>query len=604
MKKIIFSLALAFLGFSNLFAAKAKPGIITQTLADGTIVQATLHGDENFHYYTLLDGTPLKMNADGKYEISTTEELQARHKMIQQKLEMARQKQEKAYMATRATSIGKGYPSYFPHIGSPKALVILVQFQDVKFKSSDPVATFTHYFNGKIGEEEPEATQAAYITDEDHHYYGGVKQYFSDMSNQKFTPQFDIVGSVTVSQKSAYYGTNNSGDGDDANYTQMISEACQSVDDQVNFADYDSDGDGYVDLVYVIYAGYSESYSGNSEDCLWPKSGTNNFVQVDANGKVSDKTLQLDGKYFCRFGISNELNETPKNTQPGEYYLDGIGLFCHEFSHTMGMPDLYVTDTNSSAAKLNNQTPEYWSVMDMGEYSDNGYCPSPYSAWESYMMGWTEPTTLPAQAQQIKLEPFGTSRKSYKIDADDEAGEYLLLQSIQNEGWWKSLPGYGLLVWRIDYADKATIQLNDNPNNTAGKPSVMVVPADGLVINSANIGSAGITSADYLTSLENDPFPSYKEGTAEIDVNSLTTIQLNHSILTNRPLYNIMKDEATGYVTFDYLKDYTTGIKNPVNNDKAGKTPTEYFDLEGRKIKTPQKGHLYVTNKNKKVIYN
>ena len=603
MKKIILSLSFAFLGLTELFAAKAKPGIVTQTMADGTIVQATLHGDENFHYYTLLDGTPLKMNAEGKYEISTSEELQARHKMVMQKQEKARQKQEKAYMLTRATGIGKSYPSYFPHTGSPKALVILVQFQDVKFKSSDPVATFTHYFNGKIGEEEPAANKAAYVTDEDHQYYGGVKQYFSDMSNQKFTPQFDIVGPVTVSQISAYYGANTSGDGDDANFRQMISEACQLVDHQVNFADYDSDGDGYVDLVYVIYAGYSESYSGNSEDCLWPKSGTDNFVQVDASGEPTKETLKLDGKYFCRYGISNELNETPKTTLPGEYYLDGIGLFCHEFSHTMGMPDLYVTDTNSSAAKLNNQTPEYWSVMDMGEYSGNGYCPSPYSAWESYMMGWTEPTSLSAQAQQIKLEPFGTSRKSYKIDADEESREYLLLQSIQNEGWWKSLPGYGLLVWRIDYADKTTIQLSDNPNNTAGKPRVMIVPADGQVINSANIGTAGITSADYLTSLENDPFPCYKEGTAEIDVNSLTTVQLNHSTLTNRPLYNIEKDEATGNVTFDYMKDYTTGINKIVKEDKADETPTEYFDLEGRKTRNPLKGHLYITNKNKKVIY-
>ena len=218
-------------------------------------------------------------------------------------------------------------------------------------------------------------------------------------------------------------------------------------------------------------------------------------------------------------------------------------------------------------------------------------------------MGWTEPTSLPAQAQQIKLEPFGTSRKSYKIDADDESREYLLLQSIQNEGWWKSLPGYGLLIWRIDYADKTTIQLSDNPNNTAGKPRVMIVPADGKVINSANIGTAGITSSDYLTSLENDPFPCYKEGTAEIDVNSLTTVQLNHSTLTNRPLYNIEKDEATGNVTFDYMKDYTTGINNIVKDDKADETPTEYFDLEGRKIRNPLKGHLYITNKNKKVIY-
>lgn len=139
------------------------------------------------------------------------------------------------------------------------------------------------------------------------------------MSDNQFIPQFDVVGPVTVSKNSAYYGKNGRDDGSDTNYPQMIKEACQQVDDKVNFADYDSDGDGYIDLVYVIYAGYSESISGNSGDCLWPKSGT-----VGGLGTY-------DGKYVCRFGINNELNNKPADTQDGKYFINGIGLFCHEF---------------------------------------------------------------------------------------------------------------------------------------------------------------------------------------------------------------------------------------------------------------------------------
>ena len=129
---------------------------------------------------------------------------------------------------------------------------------------------------------------------------------------------------VTVSKNSAYYGNNEGSADGDTNFPQMIKEACQQVDGKVNFADYDSDGDGYVDLVYVIYAGYSESISGNSGDCLWPKSGT-----VGGLGTY-------DGKTVSRFGINNELNNTPADTQDGKYYINGIGLFCHEFSHTLG----------------------------------------------------------------------------------------------------------------------------------------------------------------------------------------------------------------------------------------------------------------------------
>lgn len=264
MKKTIISLALAFLGIANLYAVKAKPGIAKIMLADGTVACATLHGDETFHYYMLLDGTPLRETQDGKYEKITAEELNTR--------------KTRAFSSenlTRASEIGTVSPSYFPHKGSPKALVLLVQFQDVKFKSKNPVATFNHYLNGKKGEAMPEADKEVFITDMPYcQNYGSVQQYFADMSDNQFIPQFDVVGPVTVSKYSAYYGKNGRDNGSDTNYPQMIKEACQQADDMVNFADYDKDGDGYVDLVYVIYAGYSESISGNSGDCLWPKSGT------------------------------------------------------------------------------------------------------------------------------------------------------------------------------------------------------------------------------------------------------------------------------------------------------------------------------------------
>ena len=258
MKKTIISLALAFLGIANLYAVKAKPGIAKIMLADGTVACATLHGDETFHYYMLLDGTPLRETQDGKYEKITAEELNTR--------------KTRAFSSeniTRASEIGTWSPSYFPHKGSPKALVLLVQFQDVKFKSKDPVATFNHYLNGKKGEAMPEADKEVFITNENYcQNYGSVQQYFADMSDNQFIPQFDVVGPVTVSKNSAYYGKNGVDDGSDTNFPQMIKEACQQVDGKVNFADYDSDGDGYVDLVYVIYAGYSESILGNSGDCL------------------------------------------------------------------------------------------------------------------------------------------------------------------------------------------------------------------------------------------------------------------------------------------------------------------------------------------------
>ena len=560
MKKTIISLALAFLGIAKIM------------LADGTVACATLHGDETFHYYMLLDGTPLRETQDGKYEKITAEELDTRKTRAFSSANL-----------TRASEIGTVRPSYFPHKGSPKALVLLVQFQDVKFKSKDPVATFNHYLNGKKGEAMPEADKEVFITNEKYcQNYGSVQQYFADMSDNQFIPQFDVVDPVTVSKNSAYYGNNEGSADGDTNFPQMIKEACQQVDDKVNFADYDSDGDGYVDLVYVIYAGYSESIVGNSGDCLWPKSGT---VGVGT----------YDGKTVSRFGINNELNNKPADTQDGKYYINGIGLFCHEFSHTLGLPDIYPTNGITD----HNQSPEYWDVMDTGNYQADGYQPIPYSPWEKSIVGWKQPTLLSdTEVKQIKLEPYDKASDAYKIIANSQ-GEYLLLQNIRNEGWYKKALGYGLLVWRIDYDDLPSVNLGDNPNNTTGKPRVMIVPADGMVYNSYN---RTVSDNDIITSLQNDPFPTYKAGSAtEYEVNSLTSITLNNSVDTSHPLYNITKDEATGLVTFDYLKNFSpTGISSVIIG-KDG--PTVYFDLEGRKVSVPQKGKIYITNKGKKVIY-
>lgn len=209
--------------------------------------------------------------------------------------------------------------------------------------------------------------------------YGSVREYFKHCSLGKFVPQFDVVGPVTLSQHFAYYGKNRSEDDIDIHCDQMLGEACSLVDDQVDFSQYDADGDGCVDLVYVIYAGYSESISGNSDDCLWPKSGATLFYRYDQNGNPAGN-LECDGMSFSRYGINNELNGTPKDTQDGKYLLNGIGLFCHEFSHTMGLPDHYPVSGSSTYA--DNQSPEYWDLMDAGEYTQDGYCPTPYTPWE------------------------------------------------------------------------------------------------------------------------------------------------------------------------------------------------------------------------------
>ena len=604
MKKILLSIAFALMGIASGFAAKAHTGLTTITQSDGSQLTIRLHGDEHFSWYSTADDV-LLVQVGSNYYVAQVEEdgtLKATPQLAHNAGERGtveeqvinNQNKEKflnllnAEPQALAKPIGTVTPAYFPHKGSPKALVILVEFQDVKFKTSGPVATFTHYLKGAEGEAAPEANNA-YVTNVTKGMvnYGSVSQYFNDMSQRKFTPQFDIVGPVTVSMNSAYYG-GNVGNSTDVNFDQMIAEACKSVSSKVNFADYDQNNDGYVDLVYIIYAGYSESFSGNSSDCLWPKSGTNNFYEPGTNN-----LLMLDGKQICRYGINNELNATPSDWIDGKPLLNGIGLFCHEFSHTMGLPDLYPTVETS---RVDNQNPEYWDLMDGGEYTYNGYFPTPYSPWEMDVMGWTTPIELGDEAKQVSLNSYASDRTAYKINGENN--EYLLIQNIQTDGWWggitKAFKTTGMLVWRIDYPYDV-VSLGNRLNNEIGKPNVMIVPADGYVISEYNVTDDDESKAKYKASLKADPFPGAN------NVPELLSVKLNKSIL-EKPFYNIK--ETNGVITFDYLKDYATGIDSPVIQQNEEKD-TRIFTLDGRYLGTDAslltKG-VYIIGKKKVII--
>lgn len=604
MKKILLSIVFALMGIASGFAAKAHTALTTITQSDGSQLTIRLHGDEHFSWYSTADDV-LIVQVGSNYYVAQVEEdgtLKATPQLAHNAGERGtveeqvinNQNKEKflnllnAEPQALAKPIGTVTPAYFPHTGSPKALVILVEFQDVKFKTSDPVATFTHYLKGAEGEAAPEANNA-YVT-KGMINYGSVSQYFNDMSQGRFTPQFDIVGPVTVSKNSAYYG-GNIGKATDVNFAEMIAEACKGVSDKVNFADYDQNNDGYVDLVYVIYAGYSESLGGNSSDCLWPKSGTNAFYEPGTNN-----LLKLNGKRICRYGINNELNASPTVEEEkfnGMKLLNGIGLFCHEFSHTMGLPDLYPT---VEASRVDNQNPEYWDLMDGGEYTYSGYFPTPYSPWEMDVMGWTAPIELGDEAKQVNLDSYANSRKAYKINGEND--EYLLIQNIQTEGWWRGITKAfktGMLVWRIDYP-YTTVSLDNRLNNKKGNPNVMIVPADGYVISDYNHGDGKRwTDEDYNLSIKGDPFPGTK------NVTELLSVELNNSTL-KKPFYNIK--EADGVITFDYLKDFATGIDSPVIQQNQEKD-TRIFTLDGRYLGTDvsqlTKG-VYIIGKKKVII--
>lgn len=586
MKKILLSITFALMGIVSGFAAKAYPGIVTVTQSDGTELNVRIYGDEHHSWYTTTDGALLVQVGKNFYVaqvedngmLKATPQL-AHNAELRNKLENkainTQNKQlffntAKTNAIRRSIGISNNYP-YFPHTGTPKALVILVQFNDCAFKTKDPVSVFNHLLNASPEDETPQALLEDYNTNFTN--TGSVKQYFSDMSKGEFQPQFDVKGVVKVSKNYAYYGQDQSEDDRDVKYKEMIKEACELAKSQlgVNFSEYDANNDGNVDLVYVIHAGYGQN-TGGEENTLWAKTSFNYITTID-------------GKKISAHGINSELNSNKGN------YITGIGVICHEFSHTMGIPDLYPYNPK---AYVNNQEPESWDLMDAGEYGNNGYTPVPYSAWELDIMGWNAGIeTLDKEPKQITMEPyFSGNRKAYKIEADN--GEYLLLQNLQRTGWGIGYMSHGLLIYRIDY-QRSNVDLDYRMNQTPNKPEVTVLPADGVILNGYLIGKSH-TKQEYNESQCADPFPGYKQ------VTKLLEAKLNNTTLTNL-LYNI-KETKDGVITFDYLKDYATGIDQTLADKDTEKNPS-IFSLDGRYLGNDAskltKG-IYIIGKKKVVI--
>lgn len=416
MKRIIVIIATLLLAW-NAGAVPAKPGAFNYTQPDGSVVRLERHGDE-FFSWTTLAGTQqvVKLDADGFWRNSTIDPAareaaaQFRQQVNSQRSAMQPRTHDQNYKMTHGTR----------HIP-----VFLVNFQDVSFSLDNPMDKFTALLN-ENGYSENGGT-------------GSAQDYFLDNSHGQFQPVFDVYGPVTLPQDMAYYGAN-SGTNHSPNAKMAAFQAAQLLDDIVDFSQYDTNHDGYVDMLMFYYAGYNEA-EGGPEDSIWPHQST---VQGSSSEEVRNATfdgIKL-GQYFC----TSELRGNEGVN------MCGIGTSCHEFGHSLGLPDFYDTDYEKNGK---DHGLSFFSIMASGSYNNNGCTPPYYNAEERMFLGWMIESDL--KELPLGAISFGSVKDDISyISYTDTDGEYFLYECRDNSGWDKPLAP-GLIIYHVDKSTVRTV---------------------------------------------------------------------------------------------------------------------------------------------------
>ena len=511
MKRIILSIS-AVLAAIAIQALPVKPGICRNiTLADGTVVKAELVGDEHLTYWRTADGACYRQTPSAgvfsKVELSA---LQSEYDaVVAQKAA-----REKAILESARTSMPVKKVEGSKFQGKKKCLVILANFADTKFKPEHTLDLYKQIINGEN------------YSDETLGFKGSVRDYFKAQSGGQFEIDFDVVGPVDLPKGYAGYGKNDASGRDQAALVYpMVEDAVNLAKDQVtDWKQYDWDGDGLVEEVFVLYAGHGQATYPQDPDLVWP------------HKSAIDPMTVADGVKVSVYACSCELGATEA--------IDGIGAFCHEFSHCMGLKDHY--DINGRGYGTG-----FWDIMCFGCYNGNTFLPAEYNSYEKMFCGWKEPIVLNAEPQKIEgMKALAAGGDTYIFYNDGNENEYYMLENRQKTGWDAALPGEGLIVLHVDYSKGAW---EDNQvNYNAARQRMTVIPADNT-LGSTDEDKAG----DAWPYQGNNSLTNYSRPACTVyNANTDGTGYMNKYLL------NITQN-ADGTISFEYTTKSATKQDKP-----------------------------------------
>jgi M6 family metalloprotease-like protein len=407
-----------------------------------------------------------------------------------------------------------------------RGLVLLVQFSNVKMKS-DAATQWESRFN-----------QQGFSL---YNHVGSVRDYFMEQSYGLLTVDFDVIGPLTLSKTREYYGSSPNYYLDDR-APEMVIDALKLADSKVDYSDYDWDGDGEVDQVYVIYAGITKS---NTSGYIWPHEWCLSNAKIYGSGSGRQK---LDDTYIDTYAVSNELADAST--------LEGIGTACHEFSHCLGFPDFYDVKYSGGAGGQN------WDLLDGGNYNGPrriGEVPSPYTAYERWSAGWIDLISLDEPCRVTNMPAINEQGVAYIISNTGNSNEYYIIENRQPITFGIGNGGHGLMVWHIDYSKTAWTNNSVNTNKTHQRMTFL--PAD------EKVGDYVADGGYYYISSEDeagDPYPGFSNVTSVKQLTWYTKEKDGTKIHQN--LIHDISETVDGRINFtygDYVSLSVPELANP-----------------------------------------
>lgn len=561
MKKLLLSTVfLAGMGLS-LNAVPAFNKTILKTLPNGNTIEIKLNGDENFHFTTLPDGTLIKEAENGYFYYATinseTNEITATSyradlplpskakasnastETVSGQLEKMKQANLKRRMVPYASR-----PTKINAVNADHGVVILANFKDVKFKYAKE-------------DYEKALNEVGYS---DYKSTGSARDYFIDSSYGKFSPTFEVYGPYDLSKNMADYGGNDR-NGNDKDPAGMIVEACKLAEaDGVDFSKFDTNNDGYVDNVYVFYAGEGEA-NGGIEDTVWPHRWV---IEPNYNFNGTKEDTKVSGVYLYDYACSNEICASNEHYIGTDY--EGVGTFIHEYGHVLGLPDLYNTGNGYTV------TPDIYDVMDGASYLNYGRTPVSYSAYERMFCEWVTPEQIFPTGDKTRVElpliekgkvllitPNGTE---HNMDGKDpNPKEFYLLENKPNTGW--------------DYYANAAASPNYDINGDKGMLITKVNYNSYLWENNMVNNYSNSMGVSYVTTSV-QRYPYYPMFPGKRGVTSVT--------FGNYEISDIERDEDTGKITFDIRNTKMSGIDDVTAATLKATGLTNAIEINGEAV--------------------